>query len=129
MTKQVWILLVAVILMVSCEGPMGPAGPTGLTGPTGPTGAAGLDFQYFRASAVLNSEGGASIALPVGAGTSTKPILVNCYMGDGSGVWLLIGTDLSEGGVTSGLVWSTDHWVAALIGGVPGWIFYVVAAW
>jgi len=130
MTKHGWILLVVIVLMVSCEGPVGPQGPAGPAGPTGATGPPGQDFQYFTGTAAVNSEGGAAVALPVGAGDSTHPPLVNCWVGDNSGVWIKVGWDVSEFGATAGIVWVTNHWVAVLIGGVPeGWIFYVVAAW
>jgi len=121
--------------MVACKGPAGPMGPKGiqgLTGPTGitgPTGEAGEDFSYFNDSATVDYDGTAAIALPIGAGTATKAPLINCYIGDGSGVWLLLGTDVSPGGATAAIVWAENQYVAVVVGAPPGWIFWVSVAW
>jgi hypothetical protein len=45
------------------------------------------------------------------------------------GVYFLIATDMSVNGAIAAIVWATDHWVAALLNGVPGWEFWVLAAW
>jgi len=122
--KRALILITVIVLMAACKGPAGPLGPTG---PQGPTGPPGQDFSYFNGSATVKSDGTATIALPVGAGTANKAPLVNCYLGDGSGVWLLIGTDINS--ATAAIVWSTNHYVAVVMGAVPGWTFWVSAAW
>lgn len=129
MNKYVWIFLVAVCLIVSCKGPVGPTGPQGPAGAQGLTGPAGKDFTYFTGLATVKSDGTAVVDLPIGAGTYSKPPLVTCLLGDGTGVWLVIGTDVSAGGATAGLVWASNHWRVVLIGGVPGWQFLVIAAW
>jgi len=76
----------------------------------------------------VGSDGNATVKLPVGAGTASKPPLVNCYIGEDD-VWLLLGTDVSPGGATAAIIWSTNRWVAAVIGAPKGWIFWVSAAW
>lgn len=125
MTKHVWILLIAVVLMVGCEGPMGPTGPEG---PQGLAGSAGQDFQFFRASTTVALDGTAAVLLPVGAGTSTQAPLINCYMGSAPD-YSLIGTDVNEDGTSVGIIWRFTYWAVYLTGGVPGQEFWVVAAW
>jgi len=107
-------------------GPEGPMGPVGLQGPTGPPGH---DFTYFTGSSTVASDGTAVVSLPVGAGTASKSPIINGYIGDGSGIWLLLGTDVSVGGASCAIGWVTDHWVVAVIGAPPGWTFWVSAVW
>lgn len=127
MTKYIWILLVAIVLIVGCEGPAGPKGNTGDRGPIGLTGPSPLNFS---GSATVNSLGEAYVDLPIGFGTYSQPPVITCYLGDGSGVWLIVGTDVSIGGVTAGILWVSNHWRVGLIGGaVPGWTFLVEAVW
>lgn len=124
--KRALILIAVIILMASCEGPEGPLGPTG---PQGPAGPAGQDFEYFSGSATVKSDGSATIALPVGAGTKNRAPLVNFYIGDGSGTWLSIATDVSPGGAIAGISWQGSRYIAVVMGAPPGWIFWVSAAW
>ena len=129
MLKRALILVTVIILMMGCKGSEGPEGPLGPMGPMGPTGPPGQDFSYFSDSTVIEADGTAVIHLPVGAGTASKAPLINCYIGDGSGVWLLLGTDVSPGGATAAIGWVTDHYIAMVIGAPAGWIFWVSAAW
>lgn len=126
------ITVVVFILMAGCKGPAGPTGATGAQGPTGPqgpTGSAGQDFTYWSGSKVVAANGTAAVNLPIGAGSLAVAPLINCYIGDGSGTWLLLGTDVSPGGATAGIGWNGTRWVAAVIGAPSGWIFWVNAAW
>ena len=128
--------IVTLLLVLSaCAGDMGPTGPQGLPGEAGPQGVqgvvgpAGQSFQYFIGHDVIDGAGRGDIGLPADAGTKDKPPLVTCYLGDGSGAWLVIGTDVSAGGATCGIVWAVDSWYAVMLNAPPGWIFRVVAVW
>ena len=130
--KRTLILVAILVLIAGCKGPAGPAGPTGpqgLTGPQGPAGPAGQDFTYWSDWSYVNNQGNATVTLPIGAGTFNAAPLINCWIGDGSGAWLLLGTDVSAGGATAGIVWQNNRWVAKVLGAPPGWIFWVNAAW
>lgn len=125
-------LLALLALGIACEGPTGPEGPMGPTGPQGAQGIqgeAGEDFSYFVGTAFVGIDRRAEIRLPSNAGTATNPPLLTCYIGDGAGSWLVVGTDVSTGGATCGLVRTGSYWTAVVIGAVPGWIFRVVAVW
>jgi len=128
------LVLGLLVCVFGCEGDAGPTGPTGPQGQQGTQGIQGVtgeSFQYFIGSAPIGSDETAVLWLPVGAGTETNPPLVTCYIGDGSGAWLVVGTDLSYGGPTCGMVWSQaqTRWYAAVLGGIYGWTFRVVAVW
>jgi hypothetical protein len=132
--RRLFLGIVLALLAVGCKGDMGPVGPSGAEGPQGPRGTqgvagpAGQDFQYFIGSGHVASNGTSIINLPVGAGSLGQQPLVTCYHGH-DGAYLIIGTDVGYGGVSCGMVWSDGRWKVTLIGGVPGWVFRVVAVW
>jgi len=106
------------------QGPQGPAGPQGVQGLPGPAGAGGT--TRITATATIGSTGGASVVLPLAAGTDiNRPPSLACYMGSTtSPVWLSV-AGAPPGSTTTafcGLVFGNGGWSAVLTQGVPGWI-------
>jgi hypothetical protein len=77
----------ALVVAVSCEGPVGPAGPVGPQGLVGPQGPAG---QVLVRSALTQADTD-GLALGVVSQTKVNGLIVQCWTSDNSsGPWLEI---------------------------------------
>lgn len=135
------LTLLALLLLVACEGPMGPQGDTGPAGPAGPTGSPGAQGPQGPAGpqgapgpgtrvallATVAGDGTAVVVLPAAIGTT--PPSVTCFLGDGSGAFIQIadgGENTTDPLCGIGLV--SGRWNAAIIRAPVGWtaLFVVV---
>ena len=78
-------LLVSVLLLSGCEGPMGPEGPQGPAGPQGPPGPEGA--TRFMAEGVIGAAGGVNVSLPTGTASTNLPS-VTCWISPDQATWL-----------------------------------------
>ena len=128
MLKRVAAVLLAVLPLVACDGPIGPAGQDGLDGgqgaqgiqgPPGPAGP-GTRLNYFR---TLGADGATTQALPAAVGTNPQlPPVFGCYTSSSlSGTWLVVADGRYSTDLSCGLVFGNGVWNAVMLHGVPGW--------
>lgn len=80
------LFVIALFLVIACEGAEGPMGPTG---PQGPPGLSGPGTRLFFTGLITAQ--GVTVALPAAAGTMVNPPLVACYYSDFTGgAWAVI---------------------------------------
>ena len=78
------VSVLAIVLMLACEGPVGPqgppgpAGPPGATGPQGPPGQDGASPATFHRTGVIPLEGGVAYLFP---NVSLETAVVGCWIG------------------------------------------------
>lgn len=129
------VLAICLLFTSACEGPtgpegpMGPAGPPGQDGQQGPTGEPGPRGPQGQSGTTthiriteVNSEGGATVFFE---GLALSHTVVNCWLSSDGEVFMKVGADLEGPGCG---VFPRDGGLAvALIQGVAGWTFLVVA--
>lgn len=130
------ILLLPLLVVFGCEGPMGPAGPAGpagspgtpgAQGPQGPQGPSGIRVLNFRGQA--NGAGEAFVSLPVEVGTLANPPVLTCYISStSSGPYLTLSTDTNSQSAC-GLGQSGGSLVVVLVGIPPFWHYRVSVAY
>lgn len=125
--------LLLVLIFAACEGPTGPMGPqgeTGVQGPMGPQGPQGPPgTEKFVASARVNAQGSAAVALPSAAGTIARPPALSCYLQEpGAQVWITVAYD-SYSEIACGIAANAGSLVAVVIGAPPGWNALFIAVY
>ena len=142
------------LLLGACEGKTGPAGPTGPQGAPGPTGATGAigpqglpgpagtsglaNRQDF--TGIVGANGSAAAQLPAASVANGRLPAISCYESSGtpsaSGnlVWFAVNQSVfgtSEGNSACAIVVNQAGGAPGigLVGSVPGWRYYFVAAW
>lgn len=143
--KNAILMMLTILALVGCsgaEGPMGPAGPAGpqgvqgvqgpqgAQGPPGPAGPPGavnrVDF-----TGTLNASGAVSVPLPAASVSSGKVPVIACYVSSDRVTWLAVAQTPSESGfVFCGLTGiGTTSPSVTLVDGIPGYAYYIIAAW
>ena len=139
------------LALSACEGKTGPAGPTGPQGAPGPTGATGpqglpgpagtsglANRQDF--TGIVAANGTASALLPAASVANGRLPAISCYESSGTPsaagnlVWFAVNQSVfgtSEGNSACALVVNQAGGAPTigLVGSVPGWRYYFVAAW
>ena len=137
------LCVLALTVIIACEGPMGntgpvgpagPAGPqgaqgvpgpTGPTGPQGPIGPAGPAGQSATFVQRIGSNRSAVVRLPQEAGTrANDPPPLTCYMSELGITWLPVsdGTIRGSNANVCGLTFDNGRFSAVMINGIPGWL-------
>jgi hypothetical protein len=126
-------MLLSLILLAACEGPLGPAGPTGPQGPQGPPGPAGPPGALNRADAtgLFGPSGTFSGLLPAGATAGGSVPAIACYISNDGRTWLAVAQIPSASGDPycglTGIGTTTP--AITIINGTPGWHYYLIAVW
>lgn len=128
-------LLFLCLTLTACEGPVGPEGPpgpTGSSGAPGPQGPAGQDGQDGTGASILSrsgtfdSDGAGGVTI---TNTTLEEVVVNCWFSEDGEVWLLAAFDTNPNfdSVTCGALQQGSDIGIAIVNGVPGWFWLIVA--
>lgn len=121
------VLLVAIAIVLGCEGPTGPAGPPGPQGPAG-------SLNRIVLSGTGDSFGNVSVLLPAAAGQNpTIPPGVACYMAPtaASTNWLVVADGYTATSAYCRLNWvaASGVWAVSTLQMSAGWTALWIVTW